>query len=168
MALGILLLRLVLGLTLVAHGAQKLFGAFGGRGLKGTDGSFEKLGFRFPVPMALLAGLGEFGGGAFFAAGLLTTFAALALAVVMTIAVITVNLKNGFWVGKNGYEYNLLIWAGAVAVATTGPGRFSLDRVFGFDQSFCGPGWGAGVVVGGALIAFLTLALARKRAPAAA
>jgi putative oxidoreductase len=167
MAAGLLLLRLVLGLSLAAHGAQKLFGVFGGGGVRGTAGGFEKMRFRAPALMALFAGLSEFGGGVFFAAGLLTTLAALALAVVMTIAAITVHFKSGFWAGKGGYEYNLLIWAGAVAVAATGPGRFSLDRAFGWDGTFCGARWGAGVAIGGVLIALLTLALGRKRQPAA-
>jgi putative oxidoreductase len=161
MASGLLLLRLVLGLTLAGHGAQKLFGAFGGHGIKGTGGFFGNLGFRAPVVMAFLAGLSEFGGGLGLAAGFLTPFAALALAVTMSIAIMTVHFAKGFWAGNGGYEYNLLIWAGAVAVAATGPGRFSLDHAFGWDN-LCGARWGAGVAIGAVVIAFLILTLGRK------
>jgi putative oxidoreductase len=166
MASGLLLLRLVLGVTLAGHGAQKLFGVFGGGGLKATGSGFGMLRFRAPALMAFLAGLGEFGGGLLFAAGLVTPFAALALAAVMLIAIFTVHIKNGFWAGKNGYEYNLLIWSGAVAVAAIGPGRFSLDHALGWDN-LCGARWGAGVAAGGAVVAFLVLTLGRKSEPAA-
>jgi putative oxidoreductase len=167
MASGLLLLRLVLGLTLAGHGAQKLFGVFGGPGIKGTGGFFVNLGFRAPAAMALFAGLSEFGGGLGIALGLLTPFAALALAVTMIVAVMTVHIKNGFWASGGGYEYNLLIWTGAVAIAAIGPGRFSLDHAFGWDN-LCGAKWGLGVAVGSAVLAFLTLTLGRGAKPAAA
>ena len=168
MASGLLLLRLVLGLTVAGHGAQKLWPVLGGYGLKGTAGFFGSMGFRSPVAMAFLAGLSEFGGGTLFAAGLLTPFAALALTVVMLIAIVSVHWAKGFWSTAGGYEYNLLILAGAVAVAATGPGRFSLDHAFGWDDNLCGFRWGAGVVVVGAVIAFLVLTLGRKAAAPAA
>ena len=168
MASGLLLLRLVLGLTMAAHGSQKLFGVFGGYGVKGTGAFFGKLGFRAPAAMALLAGLSEFGGGLGVAAGFLTPFAALALVVTMAIAVMTVHISKGFWVGDGGYEYNLLIAAAAVALAATGPGRFSLDHAFGWDGSLCGARWGAGVVIASAVIAFLILTLGRKQPEPAA
>lgn len=167
MASGLLLLRLVLGLTMAGHGAQKLFGVFGGYGIKGTGGFFGNIGFRAPVAMAFLAGLCEFGGGLLFAAGFLTPLAALALAIVMLNAIFSVHIKNGFWAGANGYEYNLLIWTSAVAVAAIGPGRFSLDHAFGWDDNLCGARWGAGVAVGSAVVSFLVLTLGRK-APAPA
>jgi putative oxidoreductase len=162
MASGLLLLRLVLGVTMAGHGSQKLFGVFGGHGIKGTGGFFGNLGFRAPAAMALLAGLGEFGGGLFFAAGLLTPFAALALTVVMLIAIASVHWSKGFWATGGGYEYNLLILAAAVAVAATGPGRFSLDHAFGWDDNLCGFRWGAGALVAGVVISFLVLTLGRK------
>lgn len=162
MASGLLLLRLVLGVTLAGHGAQKLFGVFGGHGIKGTGGFFGNLGFRAPAAMALFAGLGEFGGGLLFAAGLLTPFAALALTVVMAVAIASVHWSKGFWAGAGGYEYNLLIVAGAVAVAAIGPGRFSLDHAFGWDDNLSGFRWGVGVAVVGAVVAFLVLTLGRK------
>ncbi|HWB22842.1 MAG TPA: DoxX family protein [Gaiellaceae bacterium] len=167
MASGLLLLRIVLGLTLAGHGAQKLFGVWGGGGPKGTAAGFESMGFRAPGAMALLAGLGEFGGGLGVAAGLLTPFAGLALATVMGVAIFSVHWKNGFWAGNGGYEYNLLIAASAVALAAVGPGRFSLDHAFGWDN-LCGAKWGAGAAIAAFVISWLVLALGRKRPEAAA
>jgi len=166
MASGILLLRLVLGGTLAAHGSQKLFGAFGGGGLGGTSGWLRSMGFRAPGFMALLVALSEFGGGALFAAGLLTPLGALGIASAMFVAVATVHVKNGFFSGANGYEFNLLIWAGAVAVSATGAGRFSLDRAFGWDGSFAGYRWGIGVAVASVVLGLLTIAVGRGPAPA--
>jgi putative oxidoreductase len=168
MASGLLLLRLVLGVTLAGHGAQKLFGVFGGGGLKGTAGGFDSMGFRAPAAMAFLAGLGEFGGGLLLAAGLVTPLGALALATVMGVAIFSVHWKNGFWAGNGGYEYNLLIAASAVAIAAVGPGRFSLDHAFGWDDNLCGAKWGAGVAIAALVISRLILVLGRKRPEAAA
>ena len=166
MASGILILRLVLGGTMAGHGAQKLFGAFGGNGLKGTAGFFAMIRFRAPALMALLAALCEFGGGAAFAAGFLTPFAALALAVVMLIAIVTVHIKNGFWAGDSGFEFNLLIWAAAVAVAGSSPGRFSVDHALEWDGSLSGWRWTVGVAVASVLLATLILVFGRKPAEA--
>jgi putative oxidoreductase len=94
-ASGLLLIRLVLGLTIAAHGAQKLFRSFGGQGPRGTAGLFEGLGFRAPLAMAVAAGIAEFGGGLLFATGLLTPLAALLIAVVMLNAIGTVHWRNG-------------------------------------------------------------------------
>ncbi len=126
MAIGLLILRAVVGLTLAAHGAQKLFGWFGGYGLEGTGGFFEKLGFRPGRLHAFSAGLVESGAGLLLALGLLTPIAAAGLIAVMVVAVLGVHVKNGFFATKNGYEYNLLIAAAALSLAFTGPGRYSL------------------------------------------
>ena len=112
-----ILLRVVAGLTLAAHGSQKLFGSFGGSGPAGTRTFFAGLGFRTPLAMALIAGLSELGGGLLFAFGFLTPFAALALAVVMLNAIGTVHWKKGFFNSAGGFEYNLLI------IATGGGGH---------------------------------------------
>jgi len=128
-SLGLLVIRLVFGLTFAAHGAQKLFGWFGGYGLGGTAGFFESIGIKPGKLMAVLAGLGEFGGGLFFALGLLTPLAALAIAVTMVVAIVTVAGKNGYWAQASGYEYNLAIIAVAVGVALTGPGSLALDAL---------------------------------------
>jgi putative oxidoreductase len=155
MAYGILFLRIVLGGTLFGHGAQKLFGWFGGHGPSATAGFFGSLGFRQPLAMAVAAGLSE-SAGLLFAFGLLTPFAALAIASVMVVAVATVHWRNGFWSTGGGFEYNLLIWAVAIAVAASGPGRFSLDAAFGLVDNISGVWWGVGVLAaslaGGAFV----------------
>jgi putative oxidoreductase len=154
---GILLLRVVVGGTFFAHGAQKLFGWWGGGGPSGTAGFFGSLGFRqsHALPMALLAGASETAG-LLFAFGLLTPFAAVAMASVMVVAVGSVHIKNGFFVTAGGYEYNLVLWTAAVAVAAAGPGRFSIDRVLGWDDNLSGVWWGVGVLgvslIGGLLV----------------
>jgi putative oxidoreductase len=161
MSYGILLLRVVLGLTVSAHGAQKLFGWFGGGGPRGTADFFgDRLGFRSPLLMAVLAGTGELGGLA-FAAGFLTPFAALGIVVVMMTAIATVHWKNGLFVTAGGYEYNLVLIAAATAIAMTGPGRFSVDRALGWDDNLSGAWWGVGVLGAGALLTGLTIALFR-------
>ncbi len=97
MALGLLILRLVVGLTMAAHGAQKLFGWFGGYGLQGTGGFLEQLGFVPGRRNALFAGLAELTGGLLLALGLATPFAATLIISVMFVAVATVHLKNGYF-----------------------------------------------------------------------
>src|SRR5919106_1546279 len=125
MSYGLFLLRLVAGLTAAAHGSQKLFGAFGGHGHRGTAGFFGSLGFRAPIVLALAAGTAELSG-LLLAAGLLTPLASVAIAVVMLNAIGTVHWRKGFWNSAGGYEFNLLILATVVAIAATGPGRFSI------------------------------------------
>lgn len=154
MSHGIVLLRVVFGLALAAHGSQKLFGWFGGHGLRGTAGFFGQLGFRAPLAMAALAGLAELGGGLLFALGLATPLAAFAIAVVMLNAIRAVHWKKGFWNANGGYEMNLFVLAAAVAVAVTGAGRFSLDSWIGWSSNLSGLWWGVGVL-GAALVASL-------------
>jgi putative oxidoreductase len=161
MAYGLLLLRVVFGLTLAAHGSQKIFGWFGGPGPSGTAGFFRQLGFRAPVAMAALAGLAELGGVA-FTVGILTPFAAYGMAVVMLMAIATVHWKNGFWATKGGFEFNLAILTVAAAVTMTGPGRFSIDRALGWDDNLSGLWWGLGMLAAAAVTAVLTLALLRR------
>src|SRR6266566_4667624 len=139
MAYGILLLRVVLGLIMAAHGAQKLFGWWNGPGLKGIHGWLTSMRFRGGwAPVALLVA-GEFGGG------------------LMLVAIATTHWRNGFWNGAGGYEFNLLILVGAAALAATGGGRFSLDRAFGWDDNLSGLWWGAGALGAGALAALFML-----------
>jgi putative oxidoreductase len=166
MSYGLLLLRVVLGLTLAAHGSQKIFGWFEGPGPSGTAGFFRQLGFRAPVAMAALAGLAELGGAA-FALGIATPFAALGMAVVMLMAIATVHWKNGFWAANGGFEFNLAILTVAVAVSATGPGRFSLDRALGWDDSISGLWWGVGVLAAAIATAAATLVLFRRHGAAA-
>lgn len=163
MAYGILFLRVIVGLVLAAHGTQKLFGWWGGHGIRGTGGFFAGLRFRMPMQMAVLAGMGETSG-VLFALGLVTPFAALLMASTMVVAVGSVHIKNGLFVGNGGYEYNLVLATVAVAVAATGPGRFSLDRAFGWDDNLSGLWWGVGVMAASLLGGALVLAL-RTPAP---
>jgi putative oxidoreductase len=162
MAYGLLLLRLVVGGTLFAHGAQKLFGWFGGGGIRGTAQFFGGVGFRAPVVMAVLAGLAE-ASGLFFAAGFLTPLAALGIAVVMLTAIGVVHWAKGFWNSAGGYEFNLVLLTVAISVAATGPGRFSIDRAIGWDDNISGSWWALGVAAAAAAIAFVNLSVVRRR-----
>src|SRR3954453_7799357 len=133
MDLALLVLRVVVGLLFVGHGAQKLFGVFGGGGLEGTAGMFDNIGLRPAWLHARAAGTAEFLGGALLALGLFTPFAAAALIAVMTAAVITVHAPNGIWNTNQGYEFNPVMVAVAFALAGIGAGSWSLDNAFGFD-----------------------------------
>jgi putative oxidoreductase len=161
MSYGLLLIRVVLGATMAAHGSQKLFGWFGGPGPQGTAGFFSGLGFGFPLGMALLAGAAELGGGVLLALGLATPIAAFAIAAVMVTAVSTVHWKNGFFAGNGGYEFNLLIFAVAVGLAATGPGRFSVDSAGSWAGSLSGLWWGVGVLGASVLAGLATVELGR-------
>ena len=149
MHLGLLVLRLVVGLLFAAHGAQKLFGSFGGHGLKGTAGFFEMIGLKPGHIHAMAAGTMEFGGGLLLALGLVTPIAAAALIAVMTAAVITVHYQKGIWSTNGGFEYNLVLAAVAFALAAIGAGHWSLDHAFGI--SVHGTVWGIGALVAGGL-----------------
>jgi putative oxidoreductase len=130
-SLGLLILRVVVGLILAAHGAQKLFGWWGGSGMAGWVQVVTKLRIRPATPWAWVAALAEFGGGLLFALGLLSPLGSLAIAGAMLVAVAAVHWANGFWNGKRGYEFNLALLASVAAVALTGPGTYSLDQAFG-------------------------------------
>ena len=162
-AYGLLFLRVVIGLSLAAHGTQKLFGWFEGGGPRVTAGFFGGLGFRPPLAMAITAGLLEAAGLA-FALGFLTPFAALAMASTMVVAIGSVHWRNGSGPARAA-KYNLVLLAVAVAVAGTGPGRFSIDRALGWDGALSGVWWGVGVVV--ASIAGGLLVLSTRQTPPA-
>ncbi|MGW6915200.1 DoxX family protein [Kitasatospora sp. NPDC054939] len=123
---GLLLLRLVLGLTMAAHGSQKLFGWFGGGGLDGTGKFFTMSGYPAGDAMAVVAGLTETLGGLALAVGLLAPLAGAAIVGVMVNA-LAVTWGGGFFAPK-GSEYELLLTAGAAALALTGPGGYAVDR----------------------------------------
>ncbi len=129
MAFGLLIIRLVIGLLFIGHGAQKLFGWFGGYGLKGTGGWFDSIGMKPGVTMALFAGLAELVGGILFALGFLTPLAGIIIAGTMLIAIFKVHGPNGLWATANGYEYNLTILVVAIGIALTGPGKYALDTI---------------------------------------
>jgi putative oxidoreductase len=162
MAYGLLLLRVVAGGTIFAHGAQKLFGWFGGHGLRGTAGFFGSIGFRPPLLLAALAGLGE-AGGLLFAFGFVTPLAALGIAIVMFNAIVVVHWSKGFFNGNGGLEFPLLMATVAVAVAATGPGRFSIDRAIGWDDNISGVWWGVGVAAAAFATTALTMTVFRHR-----
>ena len=164
MDLGLLLLRFVVGLTLAAHGAQKLLGWFGGYGLDGTGQFMETLGFYPGRRHAALAGLTEAGGGVLLALGLLTPLGAALVASVMLVATITVHLKNGFFAAGGGYEYNLVLAAAALSVAFSGPGVLSIDALLGY--SFAGTLWGIGAI--GVAVVGALVQLAQRHPSAAA
>jgi len=153
-----------MGLTLAAHGSQKLFGWFEGPGRAGTTGMFTKLGFRRPTTMALLAGAAEFFGGLLFALGLLTPFAAIALVVVMLNAIVTVHWQKGFFVTAGGYEYNLVLLTALLLITEQGPGKASLDAALGIEKS--GSGWAIAELAAGAAGSALSGKLAETAADA--
>ncbi|HEY8865054.1 MAG TPA: DoxX family protein [Candidatus Dormibacteraeota bacterium] len=128
---GLLILRLVIGLIVAAHGAQKLFGWWAGPGMSNWTLSVQRLRIRPAQPWAWVAALAEFGGGLLLALGLLSPLGSLALVGAMSVAIATVHLSKGFWLSKGGYEFNLAIIGGAVALAFTGPGAYSLDNALG-------------------------------------
>jgi putative oxidoreductase len=123
---GPAVLRLTIGAVFIAHGAQKLFGIWGGPGLTGTATFMGQLGLGPGFPLALLVGLVEFGGGLLLVAGALTMFAALALAIDMAVAIWKVHSSGGFFL-PNGYEYALVLLGALICLMLTGPGAFSID-----------------------------------------
>ncbi|GIO09212.1 oxidoreductase [Brevibacillus reuszeri] len=126
MDLGLLIIRLVIGLLFVGHGAQKLFGWFGGYGLKGTGGWLDSIGVKPGVAMALVAGLGELVGGLLFATGVGFWAGAILIAITMLVAIVKVHGQNGLWATQNGYEYNLTLIVVAIGLALVGPGAYVL------------------------------------------
>lgn len=124
-----LLMRLSAGVIFAAHGAQKLFGSFGGGGLEGTAQWMASIGLQPGYLMALAAGSAEFFGGIALLLGLLTRPAACVLAMTMLVAVITVHLPNGLFLSNNGYEFGLALLAITGALVLNGGGKLSLDRL---------------------------------------
>ncbi|MEA2481219.1 MAG: putative oxidoreductase [Thermoleophilaceae bacterium] len=156
---GLLVLRVIVGLLFAGHGAQKLFGVFGGHGLAGTGGFFESLGLRPGKLHAFNAGAAEFFGGALLALGLLTPLAAVLLIGTMTVAIATVHGSKGPWSSDGGYEYNLVLMAVAFAVAGVGAGDWSLDSAFGLSLS--GTAWALGALAVGVAGGLGTVGIAR-------
>ena len=162
--LAMLVLRLVVGLTLAAHGAQKVFGAFDGPGIRGFSGMVDRLGL-WPVPFwAWAAALAELVGGLLLALGLLTPLAAAAGTGAMLMAIVAVHWPKGFFAAKGGLEFPLSLLGGIVAVALGGPGAYSLDRALRIalpePQAAI-----AGVLLGavGVVVALATRSLRRSR-----
>jgi putative oxidoreductase len=129
--LGLLALRLTVGGLLAGHGAQKLFGWFGGGGLKGTSGWLESMGFRPGEQWALMSGLSEFGGGTLTALGLLHPVGPVSTLGAMAVAALDVHGGKPIWVTEGGAELPVTNMAAATALALCGPGAFSLDNALG-------------------------------------
>jgi len=125
--LGPLALRVPVGIIFAAHGAQKLFGWFGGYGLEGTGQFFGSIGLNPGYLMALLAGAAEFFGGLALVLGLLVRPAAAALAFAMLVAIFAVHISKGFFMSNNGYEYALALFAASVSLLFSGGGRYAVD-----------------------------------------
>lgn len=119
--------RISAGIIFAAHGAQKLFGWFGGYGLEGTGGWMDSIGLSPGYLLAGLAGSAEFFGGILLIIGLLVRPAALTLAITMLVAIVTVHLQNGLFMSNNGYEFGLALLAISVGLLIRGAGSFSLD-----------------------------------------
>jgi len=162
MDLGLLVLRLVVGLTLAAHGAQKLFGWFGGYGLTGTGGFMEQLGFHPGKRAALMAGLSEAAGGLLLALGAATPLATALVIAVMLVATLTVHGPKGFFNHNGGYEYPLVLGSVAWSLALVGPGRVSVDAWLG--HPYAGVVWGLASLIVGVAGAALQLASRHRQA----
>ncbi len=125
---GLTVVRILVGIIFVAHGSQKLFGAFGGYGLEGTGQYMASLGLTPGYLMALLSGSAEFFGGLGLVVGLLARPAALVLAATLVVAIFSVHIHNGLFMANNGYEFALALLGGVVAVLIEGAGKLSIDR----------------------------------------
>ncbi|WP_335981978.1 MULTISPECIES: DoxX family membrane protein [Streptomycetaceae] len=158
--IGLLALRLGAGSALFAHGAQKLFGWFGGGGLDATAGAMEHMGFRPGKPAAVAAGLGEAGGGALLALGLATPAAGAAAAGAMAGAV-AVHAPAGFFAMSGGFEHPALLGWTAASLGLSGPGRLSLDHATGhcLDRP-----WVIAAAFGAAALAAAAVVTTRARA----
>jgi putative oxidoreductase len=161
MNVGLLVLRLVVGGLFAGHGAQKLFGWFGGHGPGGTASFFGQVGFAPAFPLAILAGSAELTGGLLLAGGLALPIATLLIVAVMVAAIAAVHWRNGLWVTNNGFEYPLVMATVAFALAAVGPGSWSLDHIVGIDWH--GTAWALAAVVAGALGGLASRALAPTR-----
>ena len=150
---------------MAAHGSQKLFGWFGGRGLAGTGGFFEMLGFRPGRAFAFAAGATELASGILTAIGFLGPVGPALMISVMIVAALSVHWKNGFFAASNGIEITVLFGVAALALAFTGFGRFSLDAIVGLDALIT-PTESVAAVLLGVAGAIVNLSLRRQHATA--
>jgi len=129
-SVGMLILRVVVGLLFIGHGTQKLFGWFGGGGPEGTSGFFGSLGYRSPRTMALVGGLTETVGGVLVLLGLLTPLGSALIVGMMVSAILAVHIDKGLWNSNGGIELPLVFIASATAIAFS-PGRYAIDGALG-------------------------------------
>jgi putative oxidoreductase len=162
MKIGRLLLRAAVGSFFIGHGTQKLFGWFGGHGLKGTAEGFDSMGMKPGIVHASAAGAAETLGGAGLLLGYRTPLASAGIVSVMLTAINRVHLKNGPWASKGGYEYNAVLVAAAVSLAESGPGTLSLDALRGKEK--VGAKWGLFSLLAGAIGAVGAHVFAESRA----
>ena len=164
MSIAILIARLLLGGSLAAHGAQKLFGWFGGYGPAGTGGFFQTLGFRPGVLFAVAAGLGEFVGGLLTLLGLGGAIGPAIIVMVMVVAIFAVHISKGFFASNGGWELPGMNIAAALAIGFAGNGAYSIDSAVGLnivtDERQVAYAFVAAVILG-------LLNLLARRAPAA-
>ena len=153
MDLGRFLVRGVVGPLFVGHGTQKLFGWFDGHGLEGTAGFFESLGLRPGKRHATAAGAAETAGGVLLTLGALTPVASALISGTMITAIRKAHIKQGPWVTKGGYEYNLTLIAAMAALTEAGPGRPSVDEAL--LPRFKGAGWALAALAAGAAGSYL-------------
>jgi putative oxidoreductase len=163
---GLLVARLVLGLLMAAHGAQKLFGWFGGPGLRATAVGMEHLGFRPGLPFALAAGATELASGVLVALGLGGPIGPALMVSVMLVAAVSAHLRNGLWAQNGGYELALVYGAVAAALAFTGPGAYSADAALGLASLWTPALSGIALAVG--VLGSAANLLARRPAPVVA
>jgi putative oxidoreductase len=160
MDIGLLLLRLAVGLTMAANGARMVSGWFGGQGLAKTGQLFEALGFQPGRSYAVLAPLAEIGGGVLLASGLATPLSAAIIFAVMIVAAFSAHIKQGFFITSGGFEYTFVLAVAALTLAFTGPGSLSLDAILG--RSWSGVLWGLGAILTGILASIVPLAQRRE------
>lgn len=162
-SLGLLVLRLAFGLTVAAHGAQKMFGLFEGPGLEGFAGMLGKLGVRPERPFAIAGAGGELIGGLLVALGFLTPVGPLVVAAGMVVAIVTVHVERGFWNTAGGYEFPFLIACAMIGLSFTGPGAASLDYFTGLELPEPATWIVVGIVSGLGVIAALANRLLSRR-----
>lgn len=161
--MGVLLIRVVPGVLLAAHGLQKLAGWFGGPGLDGHSEVLRSLGYRRPRALAWVNGWAETAGGLLLAAGLLTPLAAAAVLAVMLNAAVAVHGRDGLWVQEGGYEYPLVLATLAAGVALSGPGAVAVDGLIGWDTTGA---WAVAGIIGGLAVGLAVLVSRRRTEPA--
>mgnify|MGYP001411275437 FL=1 len=163
MAILLLIARIILGLGMAAHGAQKLFGWFGGYGIKGTGGFFESVGFRPGIFFAASAGLGELVGGVLTLLGLGGPIGPAIIIMVMLVAILAVHWGHGFFVSKNGSELPLLYISGALLLMFAGLSVYSIDSLLGLSAIW--PANLTWIALGVAVLLALGNILVRRPAP---
>jgi putative oxidoreductase len=161
---GLLVARVVLGLLMTAHGTQKLFGWFGGYGLRGTGAFFEQIGFRPGRLFAAAASLGEVTSGLLLALGFLGPIGPALMISVMLVAALSVHWANGLFAASNGIEVPLLYATGAFGLGLVGPGPYSLDAALGIAPVWT-PAVTLAVLAAGIVGGLANLALRRAPAP---